>query len=32
MSHKDLEGMSGLCLIGNLEVTEELAGLCLIEY
>jgi hypothetical protein len=23
MSHKDLEGMSGLCLIGNLEVTEE---------
>jgi hypothetical protein len=23
MSHKDLEGMSGLCPIGNLEVTEE---------
>jgi hypothetical protein len=23
MSHKDLEGMPGLCLIRNLEVTEK---------
>jgi hypothetical protein len=23
MSHKDLEGMAGLCLIRNLEVTEK---------